>query len=209
MTQYTDSAIFIFAKAPIAGTVKTRLIPAIGADRACQLHHRLITMTVTNAVNSQLADVQLWVGSNPEHAAFIKLQQDHQIEIKTQQGANLGERMCHAMETGLKTYRQVIIVGTDCPFIEKSHYDDSFTQLINKQRDSVIIPALDGGYVLIGLSRVDKTLFENINWGEEDVFSDTKKALETLNYDAYYPSPLADIDRPEDLSLLEQFNITP
>jgi len=68
--------------------------------------------------------------------------------------------------------------------------------------DAVIGPALDGGYVLLGLRRFDPHLFQAIEWGGERVLAQTMKALENLGWSYLLLQPLADIDRPEDLRLL-------
>ena len=64
--------------------------------------------------------------------------------------------------------------------------------------DAVLIPAEDGGYALIGLTRCDNRLFENITWGGDSVLAATRERLKVLKWRWRELETLWDIDRPED-----------
>jgi glycosyltransferase A (GT-A) superfamily protein (DUF2064 family) len=66
----------------------------------------------------------------------------------------------------------------------------------------VFVPAEDGGYALIGLSRLDPRLFEGVPWGTSGVMAETRARLRAVGWSAHELSPLRDVDRPEDAEWL-------
>lgn len=200
MTQ-ADACIIVFAKAPLPGQVKTRLIPEIGADAASRLHCLLAEHGVTTAANSGMGDVQLWCAPDTRHDLFRALQQQYSISLHQQQGAGLGERMYHAFNAALVSYRHVVIVGTDCPFLRKQDYVEAIADL-RQGYDAVISPAQDGGYVLLGLNRNETRLFDDMPWGTGQVCQETQARLAACHYQWKTLATLRDIDRYEDLLYL-------
>jgi rSAM/selenodomain-associated transferase 1 len=195
----SSSKLIIFAKAPIAGTVKTRLQPQYSAQNAASLQEYFILKTVEVASNLKNIDIELRCAPNESHPVFQQCQRDYEIAIKPQQGVDLGERMKNALAEALTQYSQAVVIGTDCPEITSDYLNIAFSMLENSI-DAVIGPALDGGYVLLGLRRFSPLLFENIRWGTEQVLSSTQQSLRLLNWNWTELNMLRDIDTPEDLA---------
>jgi len=193
------SKLIIFAKAPIAGTVKTRLQPQYSAQNAARLQEYFILKTVEMASNLKKVDIELRCAPDDSHLVFQRCHHDYQIETKSQHGVDLGERMKNALAEALTEHSQAVVIGTDCPDITPAYLNEAFLKLENGV-DAVIGPALDGGYVLLGLRSFSPSLFENIDWGTEKVFSATKNNLRLLNWGWNELNTLRDIDTPEDLA---------
>lgn len=191
--------ILVFAKAPVAGAVKTRLIPALGAETASRLHARLTRHALTTAVTAHACPVQLWCAPDTAHPFFAECQRDFGIALHTQQGSDLGMRMAHAFNTALRDYRQAVIIGSDCPLLSGCDLISALTAL-HSGCDAVLGPAHDGGYVLLGLHRTAPELFDHIPWGTPDVLALTRERLQQLQWRASELPVHRDVDRPEDLA---------
>ncbi|MCP3867340.1 MAG: glycosyltransferase [Gammaproteobacteria bacterium] len=196
--QFPDSRILIFAKAPVPGQVKTRLIPAVGANEACRLHRRMLEAAVSAAVSGGVAPVNCWCAPSTDHPDFRKLAVQYGIGLECQTGVDLGERMRGAAEATLHNAGSVLLTGTDCPGLTPSHFRQAL-EWLNSGSDAVLGPAEDGGYVLLGLRRIHPTLFNKIPWGDDQVLSITRSRLVALGWKWQELETLQDIDRPEDL----------
>jgi rSAM/selenodomain-associated transferase 1 len=191
-------ALAILAKAPIAGAAKTRLIPALGAAGAAALHARLIERTVETACQASIGPMTLWVTPAPRHAYFTALASRFPVGLAVQPDGDLGARMlapCHA-NTG-----PVIVIGTDCPVLAPAHLRAA-ADVLRVGSDVVVIPAEDGGYVLIGSRRPQPNLFADMTWGTDTVMAETRRRLAQLGIRWRELPALWDLDRPEDLARL-------
>lgn len=192
------TVILVFAKAPIPGQVKTRLIPALGEAGAAHLHAKLLQHTLDTLCSLDSVDVQLY-GLSPAGDDYLPTRAErYGIPLKAQQGHNLGERMASAFTDNLDEYDKIILVGCDCPTLSVAHYQQAMAQL--DDNDAVIIPAHDGGYVLLGLQRQSPALFEDIDWSTSRVLEQTRERLKTAGFRWWELTPEPDIDRPEDLA---------
>lgn len=194
--------LLIFAKAPVPGQVKTRLIPSLGASGAAGLHQRLSERTIEMATAASVAPVELWCAPEIQHPFFLACQSRYDVALLSQTGADLGERMSNAINFALASARYVVLIGTDCPELSPDYLYDAFT-VLEQGRDCVLGPAADGGYVLIGLTRPQPQLFENISWGTNQVLEQTRMQLRRLAL-SWHELPIRrDVDRPEDLEWVE------
>jgi rSAM/selenodomain-associated transferase 1 len=192
-----DALIIVFAKAPRAGEVKTRLIPLLGAEGAAALHRQLVHRTLVTATNAGLGPVELH-GAPDDHDAFLRdCGRRFGIALLPQQGDDLGARLCRAFEEALARHARVIIIGTDCPALTEQHLRDAQAALA-AGNDAVLVPAEDGGYALIGLAQCDASLFQGVAWGGATVLAATRERLKTLGWRWRELETLWDIDRPED-----------
>ncbi len=199
-------ALFIqFAKEPRPGTVKTRMQALLSAEQACALHSDLLQWTCRTLCEARLADVELWLSGDSGHPVFTDCKALGVKRLQKQQGSDLGERMYHAVSDGLTRYKKVILVGSDCPQIDASYLELALQALDTKPL--VVGPATDGGYVLIGATRIQHTLFQGVSWGTERVFTETVKRMRALGETWSELQPLSDIDRPEDLALWRQLPV--
>ena len=201
--QFPDSRILVFAKAPVRGEVKTRLLPTYNADFALKLHTNMVSHCIGRATKSNLCPVQLWCTPNTDIDFFQNCKRDYGVELFAQRGRDLGERMNNAVNTALSKCSNVVLIGTDCPSLTPNDLHEVLISLEN-DNDVVISPALDGGYVLIGLNRNHQKLFDDIPWGTDQVLTQTKNRLRQLDWCWQETKIFWDVDRPNDICRLQQ-----
>lgn len=190
----------VYARAPVPGAAKTRLIPALGAAGAASLHARLVQRMLREAVDAGLGPVELWCAPDSAHPFFSACAARFGVRLRTQAGADLGARMAHTVEQALSDAAAVLIVGSDIPALDAAHLRRAADAV--HAADAVFIPAEDGGYVLVGLERAQPGLFEGIGWGGAAVMDQTRARASALGLRLAELEPLWDIDRPEDLARL-------
>ena len=202
---FNEARILVFSKAPIPGQVKTRLCPPLTHQDAAQIHQQLTTNTLKMACEETICPIQLWCSPSPTHKFFTLLKEKFPITLEQQVGNNLGEKMHHAFYSSLKSAQFVILIGSDSPSLSPATLKNAIKALKNNN-DITLAPAIDGGYVLIGLTRPERRLLEKINWGKEDVLETTLQRIKTLKLN-YHELPLQwDVDTPEDLNRLQDLN---
>jgi uncharacterized protein len=191
-------AVAIMAKAPIPGLAKTRLIPSIGAHAAAVLQERLTERAVATAVAADIGPVTLWCAPDSGHASFRELVSRQKTTLKRQPASDLGDRMLAAMAAGGPT----IVIGTDCPAVTPEHLRAAAQAL--RDADVVLIPAEDGGYVLIGARAAHPQLFSGIAWGTAAVLDETRSRIAALGLACAELDPLWDLDTEADLARCER-----
>ncbi len=202
--RYSDVQIIIFARKPVAGQVKTRLIPSLGEQGATQLYSALLQFTIKNISAYHLAPVCMAITPESDIRYFSVQNGFPDMEISPQKGMDLGERMYHALESSLQRYSKAILIGTDCPFFTRQDFQNAIDTLDDK--DMVFSPARDGGYVLVGAKSLFPGSFNNILWGTERVMQQTRQTLTGLNISWQELRQLQDIDTPEDLKYLSEIH---
>ncbi len=193
---YPDSKIILFAKAPIPGEVKSRLIPDIGPQSAADLHKELLMHTLEIVVGAALSVVELWCTPDSQHPFFAACRKQFGVTLHTQQGADLGERMHHALSQSGAT--ATLLIGSDIPPISAGYLSQAL-QLLLSGEPWVIGPAEDGGYVLVGCGESDARLFNGITWGEGEVLNQTMKSAAVCGFTPYLLPVLWDVDNLADL----------
>jgi rSAM/selenodomain-associated transferase 1 len=196
-----DSRLIVFAKAPILGQVKTRLIPSMGAKAAATLHEKLIFHSLATAVKAGVGTVELWCMPSPEHPFFIHCAREFQVELHKQWGGDLGQRMARAFCETLKISHSALLIGSDVPCLTCADLKEAMA-LLQQEADAVISPAEDGGYVLLGLRRYTSKLFSGISWGTDLVLEQTRRRLRRLGWHWHELPERWDVDRPEDVQRL-------
>ena len=196
--RYPDGRILVFARAPVAGEVKTRLAAHIGKQAAASVYRQLLCATLDMASASGLAPVELHVASQPGHPLFQSLADRWPLEIRLQQGVDLGQRMHYALQSALRQAAFAVLIGTDCPEMNAAYLQRA-CQLLDDGSAVVLGPADDGGYVLIGVRSCDERLFRAIPWGSNRVLQLTRERLRALQLRHTELDSLWDLDRPEDL----------
>ncbi len=187
-----STVLLIFAKAPIAGQVNTRLIPAIGEQRATQLQHDLIVHRMQQFHKTKNIDVQLYCTPDTGHPLFQQCRHDYGISLHVQSGNHLGQRMSSALYDALQQYDTAVLIGTDAPAVDA----DCVNQAVQAAThcNVVLQPATDGGYVLIAMRQHHETVFDNIDWGSDQVLIQTRKQLAASNLHAIELPVCWDID---------------
>jgi uncharacterized protein len=193
----TGSALILFAKSPEPGQVKTRLISGVGRRHAAHIYEKLLTRTLNIAMKSEFSEIQIWVNGNLEHRYFKRLKKRHYVKLYRQQGKDLGQRMSNAIDSALRRFSSVVLIGTDCPSLTSDDLKLAKQYLL--QTNVVLGPAKDGGYYLIGLKENNGHIFSGIKWGSKSVFTETCSKIEEV-YEDYKLLPMRwDVDVPRDL----------
>ena len=204
MAQGNLCRVMLFAKAPVAGAVKTRLIPVLGAAAAARLHERLVVRALETLIQANVGPVEICCAPSTSHVFFMACQQRFGVVLTLQHEGNLGERMRHAFETALLTAPRALIVGADCPSITVNDVENAAAQLVT--HDATLLPADDGGYVLIGARRTHHSMFEDIEWGTSSVLEAQRERFRTLRWRWHEGATRWDVDRPEDLARLAELD---
>ena len=192
-------ALLIFAKAPVAGLAKTRLIPALGATGAAALAARLLEHAVGQALLTSFDHLELCVTPDTSHAAFRQLaaQAQGRLQLSEQGDGDLGARMARALQRALTGHERALLIGTDAPGLDCACLNAAAMAL--KQHDAVFVPALDGGYALTGLTRPAPELFAAMPWSTPQVMHLTRARARAAGLRWHELPPLADIDEAPDL----------
>ena len=192
--------IVIFAKAPVPGRVKTRLIPALGAEAAAELAADMLRRTAAEALASGVGTVELCADPDPGDPAWIG-RIPIGLSLSAQGEGDLGERLARAAQRLIEGGERVLLIGADCPELDRNRLAAAAAAL--ERHDAVIHPALDGGFVLLGLGRFDRGLFDGIAWSTDRVAAETISRIEALGWTLHVGETLRDVDEPADLDRQE------
>ncbi|MGE0521649.1 MAG: TIGR04282 family arsenosugar biosynthesis glycosyltransferase [Variibacter sp.] len=188
--------VAVFAKAPVAGFAKTRLIPALGTQGAADLQSLLINLTLRLVHDSPLRPISLWCAPDRSHEVFHRMEERYGLDLHDQAGDDLGSRMRRAFEV-LTRHRSLLLIGTDCPAMTPAHLVRC-ARALRDGADAAFVPAEDGGYALIGLRKAVPQLFDKISWGTESVMEQTRARLQSLQLRHFETAALWDVDTPAD-----------
>ncbi len=187
-------------KVPQAGEVKTRLQPFLTPEQCCELSARFLQDTENKA---KILTDDLIIAFSPKEKKEILLNilQYPQILIE-QTGENLGEKMFHAFEFAFaRGSDAVVMIGTDSPNFPAGFLEQAFV-FLQSEADAVLGKTADGGFYLIGLRRLDKQIFENVEWSSPKTFEQTKRNIKNLNFNLKEIPHWFDVDVPVDLRKL-------
>jgi rSAM/selenodomain-associated transferase 1 len=189
--------LIVFAKAPLPGQAKTRLIPALGAVGAAAMAERLLEHTLAAAAAAGFERLELCVSPDTRHPAFERLARQHGLTLEVQGGGDLGERMHRALVRRLAVRSRVLLIGTDAPSLGAPQLQAAAQAL--HQHDAVFVPAFDGGYALVGLARPAPALFIGMAWSHPGVMAETRQRAQAAGLRWLELPAVADIDEPADL----------
>lgn len=198
----SGSAVIVLAKAPVAGLAKTRLIPALGAAGSAALAGRMLAHAVQAAAAAAPRTLEVCAAPDATHPAFSQLARDHHLQLAAQGEGDLGQRMHRAFVRMLAHHDRAVIIGTDAPALDAVCLRDALAAL--EEHDAVFVPALDGGYALVGLRRPQPSLFDGMAWSTAAVMEDTRRRLRAASLRWRELPPVADVDEPADLVHLPQ-----
>lgn len=202
--------IAIMAKAPVPGLAKTRLAPALGAAGAAALAERLLRHAVAQAAAAAPGRVTLWAAPDATHPVFADLARQHGLALAVQPATpDLGARMAAVFSEGFAAGSgPLLLMGSDIPALGNQTLQQAAAAL--QQRAVVFVPALDGGYALVGLRDdaearhpgLHAALFAGMVWSTPHVMAQTRERLAGLHVAAAELPALPDIDEPADLAHL-------
>lgn len=196
-----STRLVVFAKAPQAGLVKTRLMPALGAQGAADLARRMLQHTLQQALAAtQAADqgpVELCMSPGPDDAAWAGVEIPA-TALRTDQGdGDLGQRMARAVERVTASGQSILLMGTDCPALSAARIAEAAQALAH--HDAALVPVADGGYVLVGLHAPRPAIFADMAWSTPSVAAVTLQRMVMLGQRVWIGPTLHDIDEPADL----------
>lgn len=192
--------ILIFAKAPLPGLAKTRLIPALGEEGASGLAARLLEHTVAQAVLADIGPVELWVSPTRQLPVWEELSLSSSLEWFEQGSGSLGERMARASRRASDMGASMLLIGTDCPEVTADLLRTAAAEL--RRHDALVAPVSDGGYALLGLRRYLAAVFSDMPWSTSRVARLTQQRIRGAGWTLGRLATLHDIDEPQDLQYL-------
>ncbi len=200
LTAEPTTRVIVFTRYPEPGKTKTRMIPALGPDGAARLQIALTKQslrTVSDFCDQHSCEMEVrFVGGDRVKMAGLFGGKHH---YRLQTGGDLGQRIANAVAAAFnENIRRIMVIGSDCPELDGDILGETIQEL--KQNDLVIGPALDGGYYLIGLCKNQPQLFQGIAWGSDQVLRQTLAKARQAQLRIHRLRPLADIDRPDDLT---------
>ncbi len=192
----------IFARAPIPGAVKTRLIPALGPMGAAQLAVRMLRNALQSAADARLGPVQLHGAPDAQDPVLQSAAAQAGATCVAQGPGDLGARIRLALAAALQVTPRALLCGTDCPALDGQVLREADAALV-AGADCALVPTADGGFALIGFRRealaaID-AVFGAIAWGSPTVMSSTRDQLLRAGLRWTELATLVDIDEPADL----------
>ena len=196
----TSTRIIILAKAPQPGFVKTRLIPALGAEGAAELAQQMLFHTLHEALAADIGTVELCSTPKIDDVAWKGITLPLGIDVTDQGEDDLGARLARASERAIENGGSVMLIGTDCVEMSATLLREAAQSL--HVHDAVIHCTADGGYALLGLKRYSTVLFSDMPWSTDVVASTTIARIRQLGWSLHVGQLLHDVDTPQDLKYL-------
>jgi rSAM/selenodomain-associated transferase 1 len=196
------NALVIMAKAPLAGQVKTRLLPALSPEQAARLARALLVDQLNHVRKMETAD--LYLAFAPAKARPLMEQLAPPLfNLFPQQGANLGARMQAVFEKLFRAdYRNVVLIGGDLAAVPLRFFAQAYDFLESREHRVALGPSRDGGYYLVGCNQPTPELFGEMRWGHDAVLTQTRDKLDRLKI-AYDLLPSwFDVDTLDDVRAL-------
>lgn len=192
-------ALICFTRVPKPGVTKTRLLPILSGNQCAKLHTAFLT-DLAQVYSNVDADLFVAYTTDPEWT-MLKDIFPAAKGFFPQEGADLGEKMYHALGYVLSLgYDGVLLTGADLPRMRTSHLDSGFAVL--EHADITIGPTSDGGYYLVGMKQPHQAIFENQSYGGSTVLENTLAAGKTAGLTVALADACDDVDTPEDLRAL-------
>lgn len=199
--------VLVFARAPVPGRCKTRLIPALGASGAAALHRHLTLRTLRAALGTG-APVELWCAPDPHHAFFSRCRHRFGVRLRRQPAGDLGRRMALALARVLREGADAaVLVGADCPTLSTVDMAKALAAL--EQDDCALQPSSDGGYVLIGARRFERRALAGIRWSSGYELAQTQRRMARCGLGVSELEVRADLDTPADLRRARRAGLIP
>jgi len=196
------NALAVMAKAPIPGSVKTRMVPPLTHEQAAELSRVLLLDQLDHL--TELADVDLYVAFMPaEAASLMKTIVPADFQCFPQRGDDLGERMYEVLaELWRRGHRNLLLIGSDLPVVPLIFLRDAFKVLESEDRQLVFGPSEDGGYYLVGMNQPTPEIFQEMSWSHDQVLAQTTEKLTRLGIDFRLLPGWFDLDTIEDIERL-------
>jgi rSAM/selenodomain-associated transferase 1 len=193
-------ALFVMAKDPRAGQVKTRLCPPLTPETAARLYQCFLSDTLDLAAGVPGVDPIVAYSPHGAREAFARLVSER-FQLIAQTGEDLGARLENTFrELFRQGYDHVAAVSTDSPDLPPEYVQEAFTGL--DEAPVVLGPCPDGGYYLIGLSTLIPGLFRDMPWSTERVAPETEARARSVGAGILRLPEWYDVDTATDLDRL-------
>ncbi|MDQ3798733.1 MAG: TIGR04282 family arsenosugar biosynthesis glycosyltransferase [Acidobacteriota bacterium] len=194
--------IIIMAKAPLAGTVKTRLEPHLSAEKCAQLAECFLLDTISKA--ESLKNKLIIAYSPAGETDYFRRLGGENTSFVEQKGANLGEKMLSAFEFAFRQNSDaaIVMIGTDSPTFP-AHFIERAFEFLEAGADAVLGKTEDGGFYLIGLRKPDARIFERVEWSSPKTFAQVRENALNLSWRLREVPGWYDVDEAKDLKQLE------
>lgn len=196
------NALAIMAKAPVAGTVKTRLVPPLTAEQAAELYRALLL--------DQFEHLRSFSGA-ARYVFYAPVDTEQMLGdlggadyvYRAQSGDDLGARMQQVFaDLWSLGHHNVVLIGSDLPALPLEILREAFTRLSRKETQIVLGPSQDGGYYLVGMNQPTPEIFANMTWSHDRVLANTIKRLNALSVSYELLPTWFDLDVAEDFQRL-------
>jgi len=197
------NAVAVMAKAPTAGQVKTRLLPALTAQAAADLSRALLVDQLNQL--QELDGTDFYLVFTPSEARSLMTEMAPPCFcLLPQNGGDLGARMAAVFATLAQMGRKnIVLIGGDLPPVPLRYFAEAYAFLESSSRRVVLGPSRDGGYYLVGANQSIPEIFQGMGWSHSQVLAQTLDKLARLRIDYHLLPPWFDIDTPDDLRYLE------
>jgi uncharacterized protein len=189
----------LFAKAPVAGTVKTRLFPMLDPHDAATLHARMVEhaarMIAAARAAIPVSCAELWCSPDATSELLLAIADRHGLIPRRQAAGDLGTRMRFALQSAMPGH--AILLGSDCPLLDAPVLVAADRAL--RAHDAVFVPVEDGGYVLTGCRGVVPDCFAGIAWSTCEVMTQTRARMNAAGTRWMELPVLWDVDTAADL----------
>jgi len=193
--------IILFAKAPVPGSAKTRLAPALTPKAAAELYRAFVDEMIDRFRAFKDTDFELHTDTRND------AWDDSGVTRKLQISGDLGLRMIHALDDGLnRGYEKTIILGSDSPTLPSGHV----RTLLTLETDVALGPAEDGGFYAIAARRTDPRMFDGVEWSQPTTMAAAITAIRRCGLTVEVGDLWFDVDSPGDLyRLAKQSDLSP
>ena len=192
------------AKAPVAGTVKTRLVPPMTPAQAAEVYGALLLDQFDHLRN--FAGAERYVFYTPVDGEIVLRQLAGAGYIYLPQSdGDLGARMAQAFaDLWHRGHHNIALIGSDLPALPLAILEQAFRLLAQAEPRVVLGPSADGGYYLVGMNRPTPEIFANMTWSHGRVFADTIARLDALSLTYSVLPTWFDVDVAADFQRLSQ-----
>ena len=164
-------ALITFVKAPLPGTVKTRLQKDLGKDETLRVYKSFIAEITSRFARMKGFDRLLGCAPSKDHEFLMEIAGKNKLKLFNQRGNDLGKKIVNAFRDHFKKgYTDIVLIGSDSPTIPKEYIRKAFRAL--EKNDFVVGPCCDGGMYLVGArKKIESRLFQDIPWDTSDVLN--------------------------------------
>ncbi|RJQ46944.1 MAG: glycosyltransferase [Nitrospiraceae bacterium] len=173
-------ALITFVKAPVPGTVKTRLQADLPAETVTDIYKSFVTEIASRCSRLKGIDRLLGCAPSTEHDFLMEISRRYKLKGFDQKGSDLGEKIINAFQDHFrKGYSEIVLIGSDSPTIPMNYIRKAFSALT--KHDFVLGPCCDGGLYLIGAKKkIETAIFQNIAWDTSGVLNKVLDNVEPL-----------------------------